>query len=279
MGILTQAALRVKPVPEAEGFYAVFFKDFTSGCEAVRGAVQTGLKLSMLRLSDAEETETTLRLAGEDNLVAWGKRGLRLIGYDEGRCLLIFGVSGGRIETGRWREEATALFRAHGGLFVGSMIGESWRKSRFRTPYLRNTLWKHGYATDTLETAVPWKQVIPAWEEIKDGLQSAVEAQDERALIFAHLSHFYQDGASLYFTYIFRRAAIPEETLERWEALKVTASNAIIEKGGTISHHHGVGTDHLPYLPFEKGPLGLSALQNFARTIDPEGILNPGKLM
>ncbi len=108
--------MRVKPIPSAEGFYAVFFNDFLSGVEAVRIAVQSGLRLSMLRLSDAEETETTLQFAGEDNRITWGKRGLRLIGYGEGRCLLIFGVSGGRVESGRWRDEASALFRSQGGL-------------------------------------------------------------------------------------------------------------------------------------------------------------------
>ncbi len=278
LGILTEATMRVKPIPSAEGFYAVFFNDFLSGVEAVRIAVQSGLHLSMLRLSDAEETETTLQFAGEDNRITWGKRGLRLIGYGEGRCLLIFGVSGGRVESGRWRDEASALFRSHGGFYVGSMIGEAWKKSRFLTPYLRNTLWKKGYATDTLETALIWSKVIPAWKEIKASLQKAIEAQDEKALIFAHLSHFYQDGASIYFTYIFRRAATPEETQARWEALKLAASNVILENGGTISHHHGVGTDHLPYLPIEKGLLAVAALQNFSKAIDPQGILNPGKL-
>ncbi len=120
--------------------------------------------------------------------------------------------------------------------------------------------------------------MIPAWKEIKASLQKAIEAQDEKALIFAHLSHFYQDGASIYFTYIFRRAATPEETQARWEALKLAASNVILENGGTISHHHGVGTDHLPYLPIEKGLLAVAALQNFSKAIDPQGILNPGKL-
>ena len=279
MGVLTQATVRVRPLPEAEGFYAVFFKDFASGVEAVRRAAQNDFQLSMLRLSDATETETTFRLAGRDQLIAWANRGLRLLNYGNERCLLILGVSGGRIETGKRRDQAIAHFRAHGGLGVGSLIGETWRKSRFLTPYLRNTLWERGYATDTLETAVPWRNSVPAWQAIKAALQTEIENLGEKALIFAHLSHLYQDGASIYLTYIFRRAASPEETLERWEKLKMAASNAIVDQQGTISHHHGIGIDHLPYLSFEKGLIGISALQSFYRQFDPQGIMNPGKLI
>ena len=101
----------------------------------------------------------------------------------------------------------------------------------------------------------------------------------ERVHVFSHLSHLYPQGASLYTTYIFRHADTPEETLSRWQAMKRAASEAVVAHGGTISHQHGVGTDHMPYLKAEKGPLGIRAIQSVLKTFDPRGIMNPGKLV
>ena len=61
--------------------------------------------------------------------------------------------------------------------------------------------------------------------------------------------------------------------------MKSAASEVILKQGGTISHQHGVGTDHLPYLPAEKGVVGMQALSSMLKTFDPQGLLNPGKLI
>jgi alkyldihydroxyacetonephosphate synthase len=95
----------------------------------------------------------------------------------------------------------------------------------------------------------------------------------------AHLSHVYVDGASLYVTYVYRRTADPDETLERWRRLKAAASRLISAHGGTISHQHGVGVDHAPYMDAEKGRLGLETIAAAVRAVDPEQRLNPGKLL
>ena len=121
--------------------------------------------------------------------------------------------------------------------------------------------------------------VLPAAVDCKASLQAALETFDERALVFAHLSHVYPDGASFYITYLFRLADDPAETLARWQAMKSAASRLILARGGTISHQHGVGLDHAPYLPAEKGPVGMHVLTSVCQTLDPQGLLNPGKLI
>jgi alkyldihydroxyacetonephosphate synthase len=98
-------------------------------------------------------------------------------------------------------------------------------------------------------------------------------------LAFAHLSSVYNTGASIYITYLFRRSKDPAETLHRWEILKGAASRIIVQQGGTISHQHGVGIDHAPYLEAEKGALGMQMLEAVKATLDPDGIMNPGKLI
>jgi alkyldihydroxyacetonephosphate synthase len=106
-----------------------------------------------------------------------------------------------------------------------------------------------------------------------------LQALDERALVFAHLSHVYADGASIYTTFLWRRSPDPEQTLAQWRAMKHAASQVVIASGGTISHQHGVGVDHRPYLEAEKGTLGLQMIEAVRHQLDPDRLLNPGKLI
>lgn len=287
LGIITQATLRISPQPEWEGFYAIFFPDWVQGVAAVRKMVQARLSLSMLRLSDAVETTTTLALAGHQRLVNLFDRLLRVCGLGPDRCMLLLGVTGPKAAVRAARKQAIEIARVYGGVHTGGMIGREWRKSRFRTPYLRNTLWERGYAVDTLETAIRWSEVCPTADAIRRTLQEGLKDSGERVHVFAHLSHIYPDGASIYVTYLFRlpradsrQAGLdPEETLRRWHLLKTAASDAIVAAGGTISHQHGVGVDHAVYLPAEKGEAGMAALRSLCQTFDPEGMMNPGKLV
>jgi alkyldihydroxyacetonephosphate synthase len=275
-GVITRATVRVRQLPRAEGFYAIFFHDWETGVSAVRDIAQSNIKASMLRLSDSQETTSILVLSGKDRLVTWAERGLRLLGFSPDRCLLIFGVTGEPRQAGVARDRVTALARKHKALSVGAMIGDQWRKSRFTAPYLRNTLWELGYALDTLETAVSWNKVLETTASIKSAIHSSLEEFDEHALVFAHLSHVYRDGASIYVTYLFRRAPNPEDTYRCWHTMKSSASQVILDHGGTISHQHGVGRDHAAYLKSEKGPLGIDILKSIGESLDPKGLLNPG---
>lgn len=279
LGIITQATMRVRPSPETEVFYGLFFRNWEAGIQALREIAQARIPISMARLSDAQETETTLVLSGKEQLVTWAQRGLQLVGYGPQRCLLILGVSGDHKTARLARSQAFSIARTHGGLAAGAMIGNLWRKSRFLAPYLRNTLWEKGYALDTLETALPWKDVPSCAAALKDTIRSGLDCFEERVLVFAHLSHIYRDGASIYVTFLFRKADDPELTLQRWKLLKSAASQMIVDHHGTISHQHGVGLDHLNHLPAEKGALGMKVLSDLARTFDPTGMMNPGKLI
>jgi alkyldihydroxyacetonephosphate synthase len=278
-GIITRAIVRVLHLPEKEDFHAIFFHDWASGAAAVREIAQAGIPVSMVRLSSAQETEVALALSGKDQLVAWADRGLRLFKYGPQRTLLILGVTGNKALTRFARHESAALARKRGGFAVGTKIGHIWRKNRFLMPYLRNTLWECGYALDTLETALPWNKIESTAERIQEAIRNGLAAYNERALVFAHLSHVYGDGASIYTTYLWRRSPDPEETLQQWRAMKHGASQVIMASGGTISHQHGVGVDHAPYLKAEKGELGLRMIEAVRNQLDPGRVLNPGKLI
>lgn len=279
LGIITQATVRIRPLPAMEDFHAVFFPDWKGATAAVRELAQSELALSMLRLSDPVETATTLLLAGHERTISMLERLLRRRGVGDGKCMLLFGVSGSAEAVKQLRRAALDVTERFGGLHVGRMMGSEWRKSRFHTPYLRNTLWDRGYAVDTVETVVGWSALENAHQAILDALRSGLAESGERVHAFAHLSHFYPTGVCLYVTYLFRVAPTADETLARWQTLKQAASLEILRHGGSISHQHGVGIDHLPYLVAEKGELGLKILAGLAHSFDPTGIMNPGKLV
>ncbi len=274
-GVITEATVRVTPLPEREEFHAAFFDEFAAGHEAIRTLVQDQIPMSMLRLSSADETRVTLTLAGHSRKLALLERYLGSRGLGAGKAMLLMGFTGSDVR--RARRASLRIVRSHGGVSLGRSLGARWKKGRFVMPYLRNTLWELGYAIDTLETATTWTALPALMKAVTNALSGALP--DERVLVFSHISHAYPDGAATYITYVFRSSPDPDETLSRWRTLKDAASRAIVAHGGTISHQHGVGLDHLQYLSAEKSPPGIETLGAALGQLDPDGIMNPGKLL
>jgi len=278
-GILTDVTARVRRLPEHESFHGVFFPAWQAGIDAVRELVQNDQYFSMLRLSNPLETKTQLKLAhipGAAVAALDAVLGARGAGAE--KCLLMAGITGTRKECALLKASLRAVARAHGGVYVGRRLGAAWAKNRYRGPYVRNTLWDLGYGVDTLETCVMWPEATPTMHDIERAVRDAFAAANERVHAFTHLSHVYRQGCSIYSTFIFPLAADPDEDLARWHKLKASASEAIVAHGGTISHQHGVGIDHAPYLRAEKGDLGIDLIRAMAGEFDPDGMMNPGKL-
>jgi len=279
LGVLTRVEMRVTPLPQQESFHGAFFPDWQKGVDGVRKVVQSGIPLSMMRLSDAGETEGQLAMASHRRLVPWLEKLLRMRGAGESRCMLIFGVTGTKAQCRIARSHVLDCIKAAHGVYIGKVLGRQWIRHRFLAPYLRNSLWEKGYAVDTLETATNWSNVNTMAKAIDSALNGEIAREGERMLLFIHLSHVYPQGASIYATCVFPVATSYDETLLRWRRLKTAASKAIMAGGGTISHQHGVGTDHAACLGNEKGTIGIGAIRALCRHFDPEGMMNPAKLV
>ncbi|WUR11537.1 FAD-binding oxidoreductase [[Empedobacter] haloabium] len=279
LGIVTEATVRVSPAPQYEAFHAVFFPGWEEGIAAARALAQARAGLSLLRLSNPTETVTMLALAGHRRLVGLLERWLRVRGCGDGKCMLLIGVSGTRAQARSALAAALATCRGQRGRHVGRMLGDKWRQGRFRNVYLRNAAWQHGYAIDTVETAVDWPRVTATMQAVEAAAAQALAGCGEAVHAYTHLSHLYAQGASVYSTFVYRLAGDFDTDMARWRALKGAVSAAIVANGGTISHQHGVGTDHAPYLAAEKGAEGLAAIRAMLRHFDPDGMLNPGKLV
>lgn len=279
MGIITEVKVRVTPLPELESFHVLFFPNWESGLTAVREIAQNKMQLSMMRLSNAIETFTQLKLAGSERVIALLEKFLSLRGAGEDKVMFTFGVTGSKGQCQSALRLTRRIAKTHGGVGAGPALGKKWEHSRFRSPYLRHGLWDAGYAVDTMETAIDWVRVPEAVVGIQTSIAQALQDDGESVHAFTHLSHMYGQGSSVYVTYIFRCGSSYDETHARWEKLKAAGAEAIVRFGGTISHQHGVGKDHAKYLPAEKGELGIAAIQGLVEVFDPQQHMNPGKLL
>jgi len=235
--------------------------------------------MSMARLLNAEETEATLRLAGAGLATTALERYLAWRGCGEGKVLLLVGCTGSAAEVHAQRARAAAVLGRRGAVSTGSLVGAKWRQNRFRSAYLRNALWSAGYAVDTMETATDWARVDAMARAMEAAGRGALERFGERCHAGTHLSQVYPQGSSVYSTFVFRLGPDFETNLKRQRAVKAAVSEAIVREGGTITHQHGVGKDHAPYLAAEKGELGMRALRATVACFDPAGALDSGNLL
>jgi alkyldihydroxyacetonephosphate synthase len=280
LGVVTRVTLRVRPRPAETRIEGALFPDLERGLAAVRDLVVRGVLLTLVRLSDPPETEVAMAVGlAASSAAPLLRRYLTLRGIGENACLMLYGSSGDRERVRDALGRARALIGRHRGVALGRRPGRKWLHDRFRHPYLREGLLDLGYATDTLETAVPWSTVIATRRAVSDAIASALEGEDERVTVLCHVSHPYRDGTSLYFTFFFRCAADPEHTIHRWAVVKRAANRALVDGGATLSHHHGIGQWHSPWYEQEVGPDGVRLVEAAARRLDPNAILNPHVLL
>jgi alkyldihydroxyacetonephosphate synthase len=271
LGVITSVALRVRARPQRRRYEGFMLPSLAAGVEALRALAQQELAPDVTRLSDEAETEMSLALAGTGGLKGRVARAyLRARGV-EGGCLAIMGWEGDAERVRTRRDEAAALLGRAGGVALGQGPGRAWARGRFAAPYLRDGLMARGVMVETLETATQWAGLLDLHRAV--GAALAAHAP----LVACHVSHVYPTGASLYFTLLAR--ARRGEELDQWRRAKAAATDAIVAAGGTITHHHAVGRDHAPWLPDEVGASGVALLRAAKAELDPEGILNPGKLL
>jgi alkyldihydroxyacetonephosphate synthase len=277
LGVIPDVTVRVRPAPSSRRYEAWIAESFDAGAEIVRGLAQGPGLPQIVRVSDEEETEGTLALNGPR-----GAGGRFLDGYlglrrRRGGALMIVGFEGDEESTARRRALTVRALRQGGAAYLGQAAGRAWEHGRYRGPYLRDTLMEMGAMVETLETSHTWSRFGELHEAVAAAIRNSLAAQGTPGLVFCHLSHAYADGASLYFTFISRARRGAE--LEQWAEVKRAACEAIVAHGGTITHHHAVGRDHAPYMEAEVGSSGLNVLQAVKEELDPEDVMNPGKLI
>jgi alkyldihydroxyacetonephosphate synthase len=203
------------------------------------------------------------------------RAGLALVprlGYPRASAaLLILGFEGEAerviADAGRARREME-----RGGAFhLGSSPGRDWLRDRFHHPYLRDVFLDRGLMVDTFETATRWSEIVSLHRQLGE---AAREALGERGYVMCHVSHAYETGASLYFTFLAPQDSA--DPLAQWQRVKEAVTDRVMSLGATLTHHHGIGRSHASWLKAEVGPAGYQLLMAVKHHVDPQGILNPG---
>jgi len=264
LGVITEVTVRLHAVPELRVYDGWRFDSFEQGAAALRTLMQDGPVPTVVRLSD--ETETAVNLSDPAGSSGSGSGG----------CLAIAGYEGATDEVASRRVAASAVLAAAGGEALGTAPGEAWRAGRFLAPYLRDSLLDRGGFVDTLETATFWSNLAHLRAEVTTALTAVLTELGTPPVVMCHISHVYETGASLYFTVL---CAQGDDPIAHWHEAKLAANAAIRAAGATITHHHGVGTDHRDTYALEIGPLAIEVLRAVKNTLDPAGILNPGILI
>ncbi len=285
MGFIAEATVRLHPVPPARDYRGFLFGDFATGADVVRQIRQENVEVAMLRLSDAGETYFLGQFKSFGKPETWVQKAtsaaLELVGLGERPCLLLVGMEGTTAAVSASRISIARIAMGSGGIPLGAKPGKGWYATRFEMPYLRDALLERGVAVDTLETATPWSNINHLHRAVRESITTAIKRSADREMgepmVLAHISHSYADGASLYFTFVFPMAS--RDPVGQWLSIKRAVTDTIVASGGTISHHHGVGRDHRRWMAAEKGALGVSVIRAVQRSLDPQGVMNPGKLL
>ncbi|WP_276257613.1 FAD-binding oxidoreductase [Haloglomus litoreum] len=282
-GVVTEGWARVQPRPPYRAKATVRFDDYWDAVAACREVVQARLTPANCRLLDSNEAML--------NEVAFDGSSVLLLGFestdslppieaDLDRAVEIAEDHGGRVSEGPTTEDRTADGSTGESAADGDdQEGDSgeWRDAFVEAPYMFNSLVSMGVLVDTFETAVTWDQFPALHEAIRDNVTDAMEGACGQGFLSCRFTHAYEDGPAPYYT-LLAPADVGRE-LEQWRQIKAAASDTLMEYGATITHHHAVGRVHRDHYHEEAPDAYLDALRSMKRTLDPEGIMNPGALL
>ena len=274
LGVITELTLRVRPAPEAKHYEGWSFPSLPRGLEGLRQLARAELLPDIARLSDPDETRANIVMSGSAKVNSLQAL-LRARGHGAG-CLLIVGWEADPGTVSVRRRAASSLLRRYEAVRIGRKVGQSWLANRYSGPYVRDALLDVGLLVETLETAASWSDLPEVYEATRDALIHSLSVPGKQPLVMCHVSHVYPTGASLCFTVLADRD--DDRPMQQWLLAKRAATEALLSKGGVLTHHHAVGIDHAPWLSREIGDLGVAVLHAVKDRLDPTGICNPGVL-
>jgi alkyldihydroxyacetonephosphate synthase len=273
LGVITQVTMKIHKFRPTQTKHASFiFKNFDSAVTAMRTVMQSGIGVPHLfRISDPEETDIAFKTKNFEGTIA--DKFLTTLGYKSGnRCLMFVSVDGDKAYTNHVISSIKKIVKKFGAFYLGASPTKKWLEQRYSSAYLRDPLMDLGIMTDTLETAVMWDNLIPLWSAVRTYLKSR-----EKTVAMVHISHVYENGANLYFTFLSPMKRGDE--LSDYESFHKGLVDTIHANKGSLSHHHGIGRTLAPWMQNELGKNSIDLMQAIKNQLDPNGIMNPGNTL
>ena len=284
LGVITEVVVQVHHKPEKEDWYGWLFPDFKSGLDAIHECHRGDCMPTVTRLNDPKKTALSFAFkhpkTGIKDKIAkafkWYIGNVKKIDFDQ-CCLMVVKYEGTPKAFNRIKNQVTAIYKKHRGVCLGAEPGRSFAKVKFDFPHLRDYVMDRSIMADVSETATTWDNLRTLHESGLADVEQAIKATGVDAWVGCHLSHSYRTGASLYFTF----GCLQREgrEIEQYLYVKKAAEDAFMKNGGTLSHHHAVGTEHLPWVEEDLSPTGLKAVKAIKAGLDPNDIMNPGKII
>jgi len=283
LGVVSEVTVKIQKLPQKYHWIVALFPSFEQGTNYLKDIIQSGVKPSVARLSDAPETRFFSKLSSSKNSTTlfdtFKKNAQKLIldwkNLTEPCALLL------RIPEGDYSAFSQVLLakrkvKKYEGMLAPATIGDKWAEGRFKQPYLRDSMIQHSIYVDTMETLVRWEDVSKLHAGLTEALSKSDDFNREKGILLTHISHIYPNAASMYFM-LFTPMKKDRE-LEQWKAIKELVTDTIHKYNGTVSHHHSVGLDHQKWYLKQTDDLALDLLRSVKKRLDPKGIMNPGKL-
>ncbi|HIZ37683.1 MAG TPA: FAD-binding oxidoreductase [Candidatus Ruania gallistercoris] len=284
LGVITEAWVHVHRLPENREVIAYLFPNWAAGLAAMREISTSDAHPSITRVSDAAETAFSLATRKASTSLS-SKVGeglfelLRRRGWDlEKVCISYIGYEGGSARVRAEKGIVGKIVSSHGGIKLGKGPGEMYDQKKFDTPYLRDFLLDRGALGDVSETAAPWSRLGEVYTSTVRAARGAFDQLGVHGFVMCHLSHSYHSGACLYFTFAFPPKP-EEDQLAQYDVVKSAIQQSFVDHGGTLSHHHGVGTDHAPWMEQDISEPGVDLMVGLLSSADPGRNLNPGTLI
>lgn len=282
LGVITEVTVQVHRVPEVREVLGYFFPTFSAGLAAMHEISESDASPSVTRVSDARESgfsfATRKKSKGVSKAVTnvllstLKRRGWNL----EEMCLSFIGYEGSASHVAYEKKLVGAIVKKHGGIGVGKGPGALYDQKKFDTPYLRDFLLDRGAAADVSETAAPWSRLQEVYDGTIAAANAAYEALGVHGWVMCHLSHSYHGGACLYFTFAFVHG---DDPITQYEVVKSSIQQSFMDTGATLSHHHGVGVEHAPWMEQDISAGGVALMQGLFDSADPKRLFNPGKVL
>ncbi len=284
LGVITEVVVQVHHKPEKEDWYGWLFPDFKSGLDAIHECHRADCMPTVTRLNDPKKTALSFAFkhpkTGIKDKIAkafkWYIGNVKKIDFNQ-CCLMVVKYEGTLQAFNRIKNRVTAIYKKHRGVCLGAEPGRSFAKVKFDFPHLRDYVMDRSIMADVSETATTWDNLRTLHESGLADVEQAIKDTGVDAWVGCHLSHSYRTGASLYFTF----GCLQREgrEIEQYLYVKKAAEDAFMKNGGTLSHHHAVGTEHLPWIEEDLSPTGLKAVKALKAGLDPNDIMNPGKII
>jgi alkyldihydroxyacetonephosphate synthase len=282
LGIITEATMRVHPRPEQRLVRGYLFREFEGGIQAMHECVRRECMPAMVRLNDPDKTALSMAFKPPASAITQAisrviKGYLGAKGFAMTRvCLMLTAFEGERDDVGRQLRQVHGIYGKFEAVNLGSRAGKSFESTKYDFPHVRDFLLDHNVTADVSETSTVWSNILPLYEGAMDVLRAKIRESGAPPWAGCHISHTYQTGASVYFTFGFRQQAGSE--MEQYLGVKRCVQQAFMDHGATLSHHHAVGTEHLPWLAEDISSLGVRVVAAIKRGFDPGNIMNPGRL-